>query len=71
MIIVPNMYVCLCNAVTERDLRECVRRGCCSMEALSEELGVGTGCGRCRPTATDILNETRTDAHAQHARAAA
>ena len=39
MIIVP-MYICICNAITERDVRECVRRGCCSMEELSGELGV-------------------------------
>ncbi len=71
MIIVPNMYVCLCNAVTERDVRECVRRGCGSMEALSEELGVGTCCGRCRPTAADILKEALPEPRARIARAAA
>jgi bacterioferritin-associated ferredoxin len=53
------MYICICNAITERDVRECVRRGCCSMEELSGELGVGTSCGRCRMAATEILNETQ------------
>ena len=60
MIIVP-MYICICNAITERDVRECVRRGCCSMEELSGELGVGTSCGRCRPVAKEILDETRPE----------
>ena len=59
MIIVP-MYICICNAVTEREVRECVRRGCCSMDELSVELGVGTSCGRCRPVATEILNEAQS-----------
>jgi bacterioferritin-associated ferredoxin len=54
------MYICICNAITERDVRECVRRGCCSMDELSVELGVGTCCGRCRPAASDILNETQS-----------
>ncbi len=58
MIIIPNMYICLCNAVTEREVRECARRGCASLEELSVELGVGTCCGRCRPVAKEILDET-------------
>jgi len=29
------------------------------MDELSVELGVGTCCGRCRPVATEILNETQ------------
>jgi len=59
MIIIPIMYICICNAITERDVRECVRKGCCSMDELSVELGVGTSCGRCRPVASDILDESR------------
>ena len=62
MIIIPIMYICICNAITERDVRECVRKGCCSMDELSVELGVGTGCGRCRPTASEILNESQSQA---------
>ena len=61
MIIVLNMYICICNAITERDVRECVRRGCCSMDQLSVELGVGSCCGRCRPVAKEILDEARLD----------
>ena len=60
MIIVRIMYICICNAITEREVRECVRRGCCSMDELSVELGVGTCCGRCRPAASDILSEAQS-----------
>jgi len=60
MIIVLVMYICICNAITERDVRECARRGCCSVAELSVELGVGTGCGRCRPAASEILNEVHS-----------
>ena len=59
MIIIRNMYICICNATTDSDVRECVRRGCCSMDELSAELGVGTCCGRCRPAAKEILDEVR------------
>ena len=61
MIIIPIMYICICNAITERDVRECVRRGCCSVDELSVELGVGSGCGRCRTAAKEILDETRPE----------
>jgi bacterioferritin-associated ferredoxin len=60
MIIIP-MYICICNAITERDVRECARRGCGSLDQLSVELGVGTGCGRCRLAAKEILDETRPE----------
>jgi bacterioferritin-associated ferredoxin len=53
------MYICICNAITEREVRECARRGGCTLDDLSMELGVGTCCGRCRPVANEILNETR------------
>jgi bacterioferritin-associated ferredoxin len=52
------MYICVCNAITERDVRDCASRGCCSLDQLSAELGVGTCCGRCRPVAKEILDET-------------
>jgi bacterioferritin-associated ferredoxin len=61
MIIIPNMYICMCNAITDRDVRECARSGCCSLDELSIELGVGTCCGRCRPAAKEILDEARPD----------
>ncbi len=49
------MYVCICNAVTEREVRDCARQGICSVEELASALGVGAGCGRCRDCAAQIL----------------
>lgn len=51
------MYVCICNAITERQVRECARQGARSVEDLACALGVGAGCGRCRESATDVLRE--------------
>lgn len=56
------MYVCLCNAVTERQVRECAEGGACSLDELAASLGVGAGCGRCRECAAQVLAETRRDA---------
>ena len=51
------MYVCICNAVTEKAVRECARKGISSVEELSAELGVAAGCGRCRDCASELLRD--------------
>lgn len=51
------MYVCVCRAVTDGQIREAVQEGCCSMRELRNELGVATQCGRCATTARDVLND--------------
>ena len=55
------MYICICNAVTERQLKECARSGARSLEELAFQLGVGTGCGRCRECASGVLREMHPD----------
>ena len=52
------MYVCVCNAVTERDIGQAVSRGCDSLLDLREELGVGTCCGRCNECARKVLHQS-------------
>ena len=51
------MYICLCNAITERQVHESARSGVRSIEELSAELGVAAGCGRCRECAVELLRE--------------
>lgn len=55
------MYVCICNAVTESEVRKCARNGACSVEHLTAELGVGAGCGRCRDCASELLRDVQTE----------
>jgi bacterioferritin-associated ferredoxin len=55
------MYICLCNGITERDIRGCCAdEGACTMRDLERCLGVGTNCGKCRPVAKQILIESRS-----------
>ena len=54
------MYICLCNAITEGQVKACVESGACTLEDLASELGVGSGCGRCRTCATQVLEEVRS-----------
>lgn len=49
------MYVCICNAVTEQDIRDTVAEGSSSMRELREQLGIGDCCGRCCGCARELL----------------
>jgi bacterioferritin-associated ferredoxin len=51
------MYICICNAVTDRQVKECALDGAKSLEDLTLKLGVGAGCGRCRECALELLRE--------------
>lgn len=51
------MYVCICKAVTDSQVREAVDRGCCTMRDLRNELGVATQCGRCAVSCREVLDE--------------
>jgi len=52
------MYVCICNAVTERAIREAAREGVRSLAELSRRTGCADCCGSCADLAREILDET-------------
>jgi bacterioferritin-associated ferredoxin len=53
------MYVCVCNAITDRDIRKAAEAGIEDLWTLQRELGVAAGCGSCRDMASAILSESR------------
>lgn len=53
------MYVCVCQAVTDSQIREAVCEGACSMRDLRQRLGVASECGRCSQCALDILRSAQ------------
>lgn len=52
------MYVCVCNAVTDREIAERVRAGVHTLDGLSFELGVATCCGQCADCARGVIDAT-------------
>ena len=56
------MYVCLCRAVTDTEIREAANSGTHDLEGLNDALGVGANCGSCRETAQAIIDEHLADA---------
>jgi bacterioferritin-associated ferredoxin len=49
------MIVCVCKAVSDRQIRTAVKEGATSLRDLTRDLGVGTCCGKCLPEAKSAL----------------
>jgi bacterioferritin-associated ferredoxin len=49
------MYVCLCNAITDRQIREAVERGATSLCKVQVHLPVANCCGACEDTAREVI----------------
>ena len=50
------MIVCVCNAVTESEIRACVELGCTDLESVREAVGVAGCCGACTDCAREIID---------------
>jgi len=55
----PPVYVCVCNGVTEHDIRHAAAGGCASMAELTMRTGCGACCGTCVDAACAMLDELR------------
>jgi bacterioferritin-associated ferredoxin len=49
------MYVCICNAISDREARSHTDSGACSVAAFYRALGVKPKCGKCAPALRDLL----------------
>jgi bacterioferritin-associated ferredoxin len=57
-----KMIVCICNNVSDREIRRAVDLGLNTMTDLRRDLGVGTCCGKCHSCAKKILQECNEQA---------
>ncbi|PWG61032.1 (2Fe-2S)-binding protein [Spiribacter halobius] len=55
------MYVCVCKAVTDSQIRAALDDGARSVGDLRRELGCCTGCGRCGPFVRAIVAEYKAE----------
>ncbi|MBD9370205.1 (2Fe-2S)-binding protein [Xanthomonas sp. XNM01] len=53
------MYVCICNGVTDRQIREAVENGCSSVSELTMRTGCGATCGSCLDMAAGMIDDMR------------
>ncbi len=61
------MYVCICNAITEQQIRDAAATGSADLGTLQRELGLAAGCGSCREIALDVLRDaTQKPSHSPY-----
>lgn len=53
------MYVCVCKAVTDRQIRTAIEQGLCNRKQLMQCFGVGADCGKCNRHVTEMLKSAR------------
>ena len=53
------VYICICNGVTDHDIRQAAAAGCKSMPELTMRTGAGGNCGSCLEMATEVLDKAR------------
>ncbi|MNR71529.1 Bacterioferritin-associated ferredoxin [compost metagenome] len=51
------MVVCICNAVSDREIRQAAALGAQTLQDLKDGLGVATCCGRCASCACQVLEQ--------------
>lgn len=59
------MYVCVCQAVTERQIQAAASSGAQSLKDLRRDLGVTRDCGRCASCARDCLKSAHANIKGQ------
>lgn len=58
------MYVCVCNAVTERDIHDAVDNGVQNMTQLARKTGCSSTCGCCQEMAAEVLADAMAEKRA-------
>lgn len=59
------MIICVCNAVTESEIRACVELGCTDLDAVREAVGVASCCGTCADCAREVIDSCHARCHGQ------
>lgn len=59
------MFICICNGVTESQVRRAIEEGACTVHDLRARLGVATGCGCCAEFAAGLIPQTQASASSE------
>ncbi len=51
------MYICVCHAVTDSQIRKAVDEGATTLPELQCQLPVASCCGRCEDSAREVIEE--------------
>lgn len=56
------MYVCICNGITDRTVREAADAGARDLADLRAMTGCASSCGSCADVALQVLREAQREA---------
>jgi bacterioferritin-associated ferredoxin len=65
------MYICVCKAVTDTQLRTAIDNGVCTRRQLVHCFGVGKDCGKCNKDVKELLKECNHQQTAMYSMAVA
>ena len=51
------MYICICEQVTDKQIKNAINNGARSMRELRNELGIAKQCGQCGQCAKALIKE--------------
>jgi bacterioferritin-associated ferredoxin len=51
------MYVCICKAVSDQEIKEAVAKGADDLAGIQAHLGAATNCGACVEHAQQVIDE--------------
>lgn len=54
------MFICVCNAVTDGQVRQCIGQGVHSVSAIKRQLEFKSCCGRCTCHIRDLISEHKS-----------
>ena len=53
------MYICVCKAVTDKQVKQAIDNGACTRKQLYQCTGAGDVCGKCSTHLREMLDENR------------
>lgn len=53
------MYVCVCHAITDRQIVEAAKQGATTLKDLRRDLGISSECGLCANCARQCLKNAK------------
>lgn len=60
------MYVCVCKAVTDTQIKQAIDNGVCTRKQLFQCFGVGGDCGKCNKQVKELLDGNRRQNSIMH-----
>ncbi|MDT4332652.1 (2Fe-2S)-binding protein [Methylomonas sp. MED-D] len=61
------MYICVCKAVTDRQVEQALNEGVCSRKQIMQCTGAGGVCGKCTASIKALIDENLRNQPAQAA----